>query len=102
MAYLLSHSEGTLLRLHIQPKASKTAIIGKHGDRLKIAIKSPPVDGKANAELCKFIAKSCRVPKSAVQILRGESCRQKDILIFGITPMAIAQALLPEDKKTAT
>ncbi|WP_313667385.1 DUF167 family protein YggU [Atlantibacter sp.] len=70
------------LRLYIQPKASRDAIIGLHGDEVKIAITAPPVDGQANAHLVKFLAKQFRVPKSQVTIEKGETGRHKQIMIF--------------------
>ena len=72
---------GLTLRLYIQPKASRDAIIGLHGDEVKIAITAPPVDGQANAHLVKFLAKQFRVPKSQVTIDKGETGRHKQIVI---------------------
>ncbi|WP_165462066.1 DUF167 family protein YggU [Atlantibacter sp.] len=72
---------GLTLRLYIQPKASRDAIIGLHGDEVKIAITAPPVDGQANAHLVKFLAKQFRVPKSQVTIEKGETGRHKQIVI---------------------
>ena len=69
------------LRLYIQPKASRDDWAGVHGDELKIAITAPPVDGKANAHLQKFLAKSFKVAKSAVIIEKGELGRHKTVLI---------------------
>lgn len=78
---ILSHKDGTLLRLYIQPGASKSNWDGVHGDRIKVRIKAPPVDGAANEELIKFISKSLSISKSRVQFVRGETSRQKDILV---------------------
>lgn len=50
-------ADGLVLRLYIQPKASRDSIVGLHGDELKVAITAPPVDGQANAHLVKFLAK---------------------------------------------
>lgn len=75
------YKDGTLLRLYIQPGASKSCWDGVHGDRIKVRIKAPPVDGAANEELIRFIAKSLSVSKSRVQFLRGKTSRQKDIVI---------------------
>ena len=72
---------GLTLRLYIQPKASRDAVIGLHGDEVKIAITAPPVDGQANAHLVKFLAKQFRVPKSQVTIEKGETGRHKQIVI---------------------
>ncbi len=57
-------ADGLVLRLYIQPKASRDSIVGLHGDELKVAITAPPVDGRANAHLTKYLAKQFRVAKS--------------------------------------
>lgn len=70
-----------LLRCHLQPKASSDEVAGLHGDRIKLRITAPPVDGKANAHLVQWLGKLFQVPKSRVRILQGESGRSKNILI---------------------
>lgn len=70
-----------LLRCHLQPKASSDEVAGLHGDRIKLRITAPPVDGKANAHLVQWLGKLFQVPKSRVSILQGESGRSKNILI---------------------
>lgn len=74
-------SDGLVLRLYIQPKASRDQIVGLHGEELKVAITAPPVDGQANAHLQKFIAKQFRVAKSQVVIEKGELGRHKQVRI---------------------
>ena len=69
-------ADGLVLRLYIQPKASRDSIVGLHGDELKVAITAPPVDGQANAHLVKFLAKQFRVAKSQVLILASISRRK--------------------------
>ncbi len=71
-----------MLRLYIQPKASRDSIIGLHGDELKVAITAPPVDGQANAHLVKYLAKQFRVAKSQVVIEKGELGRHKQVKII--------------------
>ncbi|MCL7707203.1 DUF167 family protein YggU [Enterobacter kobei] len=71
-----------VLRLYIQPKASRDSIIGLHGDELKVAITAPPVDGQANAHLVKYLAKQFRVAKSQVVIEKGELGRHKQVKII--------------------
>lgn len=56
--------DGLVLRLYIQPKASRDSIVGLHGDEVKVAITAPPVDGQANSHLTKFLGKQFRVAKS--------------------------------------
>ncbi|PQY67086.1 YggU family protein [Cronobacter sakazakii] len=74
--------DGLVLRLYIQPKASRDSIIGLHGDELKVAITAPPVDGQANAHLVKYLAKQFRVAKSQVVIGKGELGRHKQVKII--------------------
>jgi uncharacterized protein (TIGR00251 family) len=70
------------LKLYIQPKASRDAWVELYGEEIKIAITAPPVDGKANAHLQKFLAKSFAVAKSQVVIEKGETGRHKTVLII--------------------
>lgn len=69
------------LRIYTQPKASRDEIVGLHGEELKVAITAPPVDGKANAHIIKFMAKEFGVAKSRIKIIKGELSRHKVIEI---------------------
>ena len=80
-----------LLKLYIQPKASRDQIVGLHGEELKVAITAPPVDGKANAHLTKYLAKQCKVAKGAILIEKGELGRHKQIRI--LSPSQIPQEI---------
>lgn len=79
------------LNLHIQPGAKKTEVAGLHGEALKIRLAAPPVDGKANEALLKFVAETLRLPKSAVSLKSGQSSRHKVLEIVGTTPAAVAE-----------
>lgn len=81
-----------LLAVRAQPRASRDEIIGPHGDSLKVRITAPPVDGKANAHLIKFLARAFGVSRSAVELRSGESSREKRFLIH-------APKRLPEEAK---
>lgn len=70
-----------LLNVYIQPRASRDEIVGLHGNELKIRLTAPPVDGKANAQLIKFLAKTFGVNRSQIEILSGESSRHKRLAI---------------------
>lgn len=70
-----------ILQLYLQPKASRDQWVGLHSEAIKLAITAPPVDGKANAHLIKFLAKQCQVAKSHVQIEKGLSARYKQVRI---------------------
>ncbi|MGZ8164710.1 MAG: DUF167 family protein [Methylobacter sp.] len=88
-----SYKHGVLtLNLHVQPKASKNEWSGLYGDRLKLRIKAPPIDGKANQQLIKFIAGEFAVSKTACSLVSGESGREKRVVI--ISPQRLPS--LPE------
>ncbi len=85
--------DGTRLRIHLQPGAKRSAVQGRYGDALKIAISAPPVDGKANLELCRFLAKACQVPLADVELCSGLTSRDKQLLIRGRSPEEIRDLL---------
>ena len=82
MSAVSTCADGLVLRLYIQPKASRDTIIGLHGDEVKVAIAAPPVDGQANAHLVKYLAKQFRVAKSQVLLEKGELGRHKQVKIL--------------------
>ncbi|GAA4875526.1 DUF167 family protein YggU [Ferrimonas pelagia] len=90
--------DALLLRLYIQPKASRDAIVGLHGEELKVAITAPPVDGKANSHLVKYLSKQFKVAKGQIQIVKGELGRHKQLRIEQPRqiPSAVAQILAGE------
>jgi len=90
---LIASADGCLLKCWIQPRSSRNAVVGVHGDAIKIALTAPPVDGKANKELLKFLAKYFKLPQSSIQIIAGESSRSKTILITGIDKDTIIKKL---------
>jgi hypothetical protein len=79
--YLTKDGADLLLRLVLQPKASRDKFVGLLGDELKVAITAPPVDGKANAHLIKFLSKQFKVPKGAVSVEKGLLNRHKLVRI---------------------
>ncbi len=81
------------LRIYCQPRASKTEIVGFHGDALKVRLAAPPVEGEANLELCQFLARCFDVSRHDVQILSGKGARQKRVLIEGKTAQNIQDRL---------
>lgn len=91
MSAVDQQQDDLILRLYIQPKASRDQIVGLHGEEVKVAITAPPVDGQANAHLIKFLAKQFRVAKSLVVIEKGELGRHKHIRI--IQPQTIPQEI---------
>jgi hypothetical protein len=81
------------LRIRAQPRASRTEIAGEYGGALKIRLAAPPVDGGANRELVRFLAKAVGVPTSAVTVVSGESSRNKVVEIEGADPASVLAVL---------
>ena len=81
------------LDLKIVPNAPRNEIAGWLGDAVKIKVHAPALEGRANAELCEFLAEALRVPTRAVTLLRGEKSRQKTVRIAGLS-LAEARARL--------
>lgn len=71
------------LTLHVQPGAKRSEIVGLHGDALKIKLAAPPVEGRANEALLKFIAELFDVPIRNVELKQGEQSRRKVAAVVG-------------------
>jgi len=84
---------GVLLRLRIQPRASRTEIAGIQGSALKIRLLAPPVDGAANEALIRFLAELLEVPRSRVTIRSGLASRSKTVHIAAPVPPALERKL---------
>ncbi len=89
-------ADGAVLEVLVQPRASRTRVVGEHDGRLKIQLAAPPVDGEANAALVAFLADALRVKKVDVALLAGEAGRRKRVRIAGVTAAAAAARLLGE------
>ncbi|MGE4232010.1 MAG: DUF167 domain-containing protein [Bacteriovoracia bacterium] len=74
---------GWLVSLWVQPGASKTEIVGLHGERLKVKIKAPPIEGAANDELMAFLCMKLGLTGRDIELVRGHGSRAKDLLISG-------------------
>jgi len=81
------------LDIHVQPRASRTEVVGRHGDAIKIRIAAPPTDGSANEELVRFLAKTLGVKRSAVQIVSGMASRRKRVAIEGVVSGDVERCL---------
>ena len=73
-----------LFRVQVVPRASRSEIVGAHNGSLRVRLTAPPVDDAANAELKRLLAKSFKVPRSAVELLSGQRSRTKQIRIMGV------------------
>ncbi len=88
--FLSETTGGIRLALYIQPNAPKSEIVGLYQDRLKVRIQAVPADGRANAEVISFLSEVFEVPMSSVEIISGDTGRNKFVAIAGV---AVSQAL---------
>ena len=92
--FITAAEEGILLNLRVSPGAKRFAIEGPYGDHaMKLKVAAPPVDGKANAEVSRFLAALLDVPPSDVTVIRGASSRDKKVLVRGIEEATAREAL---------
>jgi len=89
----LNEREGAVtLRVRVQPRASRTEIVGEYAGAIKLRVTAPPVDGKANEECRRFLAKLLGVSAGSVEIIAGDSSRDKVVRIHGITIRQVIEA----------
>jgi uncharacterized protein len=93
-AWARDEQGGAVLELLVQPRASRTKVVGEHDGRLKIQLAAPPVDGEANASLVEFLAGALRVRKADVSIARGDTGRRKTVRVAGVSAAAVVAALV--------
>ena len=92
--------DGAILTVHIQPKASTTECVGIHGNAIKIRVAAPPVDGAANDELIRFLARRLSIPFTSVQIHSGAGGRHKRVRLSGVTGAYVTACLLQKGSVT--
>lgn len=83
MNWYRREGESIVLVLHVQPGAKRTEVSGLHGEALKIRLAAPPVEGRANEALLRFIADTFGVPLREVELLRGGQSRHKMVKVTG-------------------
>ena len=90
--------EKIFLSVHIQPNASKNEVSGMINEMVKIKITAPPVDNKANNECLEFLSNILHIPKSKLQIHKGQKTRSKIIQITGMSQDLCRQCLIQETR----
>ena len=78
------NDDSVTFEVRVVPRASRDEIIGVHEGALKVALTPPPVEGAANAALAKLVSKALGVPKTQVEIVRGQRARTKLLRVHGI------------------
>ena len=85
MPFFEEKNNAIILNVRVVPRASRDGIAGVMGDALKVRIQAPPVEGKANAYLVKFLSKQWNIPRRDIEILSGETGRNKRLRILNPT-----------------
>jgi uncharacterized protein (TIGR00251 family) len=80
--------------IRLQPRAKRDEVVGERAGRIVVRVTAPPVDGRANAALCAFVAGRVGVPPSRVRVTRGHGSRDKAVAVDGADPAAVRRALL--------
>ena len=92
-AFVRETALGVELLLLVQPRASRTRLVGEHDGRLKVQVASPPVDGAANAALLEFLSEQLHLPKRELSVATGETGRRKTVLARGARAADVVAAL---------
>jgi uncharacterized protein (TIGR00251 family) len=81
MTWFEDKGNAIIINIRAVPRSAQNSIQGLHGDALKVRIQAPPIDGKANAFLVKFLSRHWKIPRSTITILSGETGRNKRLQI---------------------
>lgn len=79
--------------IHCQPGAKVTRVMGEHGGRLKMALNAPAVDNKANEALLAWLSERLSVPRRQVEIVSGQTSRQKRVVVQGLDVQTLLRVL---------
>jgi uncharacterized protein (TIGR00251 family) len=91
-AFIKQHPQGWMIQIIATPRAKRSSFVGLHGGVPRVAVAAPPIDGRANEELTRFMAEFLRVPKQSIQLLRGDSSKHKSLLIRGASRGEVVSA----------
>jgi len=76
--------DDVVVHVHVQPGAGRSAVVGRHGDALKVRVAAPPVEGRANAATAEVLADALGVKAATVELTSGESSRSKRFVVRSI------------------
>jgi uncharacterized protein (TIGR00251 family) len=84
VVFVTERDGSALVRVRLQPRSKRDEIVGEREGALVVRVSAPPVDGKANAALCKLLAKKARVPAGRASVVKGTSSRDKVVRLEGL------------------
>lgn len=98
-SWLTSAGDALMLAVHAQPGARRDAVVGEYDGRLKIALTTPPIEGRANQALVKFLAKRLAITRTSIELVSGDTARAKRFRISGLNTNELIERLAPDEKK---
>ena len=96
MLELRTHEGAVIFPVRVQPRASKDEVAGVMNGALKVRLRAPALEDRANEALCEYLAELLKTPKAAVRILSGHRSRSKRVEVRGVTEQQVL-ALLARD-----
>ena len=93
MIRVTDHADGASFAVKVRPRARRNAIAGEVGDALKINVTAPPLEGKANEAITRFLADLLKVPRSSITIASGKANRLKVVHVAGVRADDLRQRL---------
>jgi uncharacterized protein (TIGR00251 family) len=93
--HLVASKQGAILWVRVQPRARRAGVEGYHGDRLKIALTAPPVEGAANEALVRFLAELVGVARGDVEVVAGQTAREKSVAFRNLSVEELSRRLVP-------
>ena len=77
--------------MQVVPRASRSELVGEHDGALRVRIAAPPVDGAANQELIRTLARAFGVSRSAIEIMSGQTSKRKEVRVVGASPEVLVR-----------
>ncbi len=93
MALLKDTGHGVSIAIKVMPRASRNEIAGVEGESLKVRLTAPPVEGRANDALVRFLAEKLDLPRTNIEIIRGDTARQKIVRVRGVSLAELGERL---------
>ncbi|HEX2420685.1 MAG TPA: DUF167 domain-containing protein [Acidimicrobiia bacterium] len=90
---IIAARDGAYINVHVQPGARNNRIVGRQGDALKVSVREPPADGRANAAVARMLASWLGVAAGSITLVAGRTSRRKRFFVAGIDPAAAAHAV---------
>lgn len=98
MTWITETNDGVVLSLHCQPGAKASRVVGLYDDRLKLQVQAPPLENRANDALVAWLADQLSLPRKQIEILTGQTSRQKRVLVRGATLERVERLLMTTQK----